>query len=530
MTKLCCCVALLGATAWTSTAQTEITAHAMLLATTPTATWHNATSFGGHIYSAHETNAYIKYLGNFSSASQCLDACVKWDAQPGAKCRALDWYSPKARDPHSQGCYARIDGVFEDTPQPGVTSAVLDWPCVRDEDCSLNGVCGPGGACKCDPQWGGADCGELRLLPAPRGGGLQSPTLNYWGGNPFFSQGLYHVFGTEILKGCQIGDFLTNSQVVHATSTTPLGPYVVNSTWLEPFAHTPRAWPGPNNSLLIAYVGRQFVPPAGQRNCAAEAVTAAKEEPQPPVTRTTVGASDEAPAAFPQRNPQCLGLMVAQSRSGNVSGPWLHRFVYDPSYEEWYGRIDDPPPTCRDATSTSGCHVDVCAPNSDGSSCWHSYYKGKTAGVYSEKAGLCCKGGGGCGPHNAAKPKANATFAEAKAACDALENCSSFCFTGLDMQPATRVPVMWKSAASGFSPNPPASAPGDGPGGGSNYMEGGINNPSIFLFPNGTSLIAARTCTWPEQVVVASAPHWRGPYKSVVDGPAFGGNPNPSDE
>ena len=69
---------------------------------TPTATWHSATSFGGHLWSAHETNAYIKYLGNFSSSSQCLDACVKWDAQPGAKCRALEWYSPKEGDPHSQ--------------------------------------------------------------------------------------------------------------------------------------------------------------------------------------------------------------------------------------------------------------------------------------------------------------------------------------------------------------------------------------------------------------------------------------------
>ena len=263
-----------------------------------------------------------------------------------------------------------------------------------------------------------------------------------------------------------------------------------------------------------------------------QAAAAAEEKSKPPGTRTTVGASDGGPAgAFPQRNPQCLGLMVAQSSSGNVSGPWLHRFVYDPSYAEWYGRIDDPPPTCRDATSpTPGCHVDVCAPESDGSGCWHSYYKGETAGAYSEKGGLCCKGGGGCGPQNEVRPQANATFAEAKAACDALKSCSSFCFTGLDHQPAARVPVMWKSAASGFSPNPPANAPGDGNGGGSNYMEGGINNPSIFLFPNGTSLIAARTCTWPEQVVVASAPHWRGPYKSVVDGPAFGGNPNPSDE
>ena len=102
------------------------TGHILHTMLTPNATWHNATSFGGHIYSAHETNAYIKYLGNFSSASDCLDACVEWDAQPGAKCRALDWYSPKVGDPHSQGCYARIDGVFESTSQPGVTSAVLD--------------------------------------------------------------------------------------------------------------------------------------------------------------------------------------------------------------------------------------------------------------------------------------------------------------------------------------------------------------------------------------------------------------------
>ena len=50
--------------------------------------------------------------------------------------RALEWYAPNPHgDIHSEGCYARIDGVYENTSQPGVTSAVLDWPCARDEDC-----------------------------------------------------------------------------------------------------------------------------------------------------------------------------------------------------------------------------------------------------------------------------------------------------------------------------------------------------------------------------------------------------------
>ena len=100
--------------------------------------------------------------------------------------------------------------------------------------------------------------------------------------------------------------------------------------------------------------------------------------------------------------------------------------------------------------------VDVCGPDADGSGCWHSYYKGKPGEAYTEKGGLCCHGGSGCGPHNAAKPDANATFAEAKAACDALANCSAFCFAGPEsnLKPTSPVQMMWKTSAAGFSPNP----------------------------------------------------------------------------
>jgi hypothetical protein len=50
----------------------------------------------------------------------------------------------------------------------------------------------------------------------------------------------------------------------------------------------------------------------------------------------------------------------------------------------------------------------------------------------------------------------NATFADAKAACDEQANCSSFCFAapGSVSKPTTPVAMMWKTSMAGFSPNP----------------------------------------------------------------------------
>lgn len=254
-------------------------------------------------------------------------------------------------EPRSQGCYARIDGLNQTTGQPGVISAQLAWPCVTDEDCSLNGVCRANGTCACDPQWGGADCGALRLLPAPKDGGTGTwfasrNGSSQWGGNPFRSpvDGRYHVFAVEMTKSCGIGDFRTNSRIVLASSASPLGPYRFDAVWRAPFAHTPRAWPGADGSLLVAYVGRQAVPEVAQRDCR----RAAKPAYAPPA-HGGVGAADRGgvgaevlAADLSYRGPQCVGLMVAHSASGKLSGPWTHNFVYDPSVDEWYGALGLP--------------------------------------------------------------------------------------------------------------------------------------------------------------------------------------------
>lgn len=99
---------------------------------------------------------------------------------------------------------------------------------------------------------------------------------------------------------------------------------------------------------------------------------------------------------------------------------------------------------------------DVCGPKADGSACWHSYYKTKPGAAYTEKGGLCCHGGSGCGPHSQARPPGNASFLEAKATCDAIANCTAFCFTGPEsnLKPTTPVQMMWKTSSAGFTPNP----------------------------------------------------------------------------
>ena len=98
------------------------------------------------------------------------------------------------------------------------------FKCSVDEDCNLNGLCDSGsGACACDNQWDGADCGALALLPADPNGGYQRKGYSQWGGNPFFSEvdGKYHVFTVEMTHGCNIDQYITNSQIVHAESSTP---------------------------------------------------------------------------------------------------------------------------------------------------------------------------------------------------------------------------------------------------------------------------------------------------------------------
>lgn len=113
--------------------------------------------------------------------------------------------------------------------------------CASDEDCHLNGVC-TSGTCACVPEWTGETCGELNLHPArpsPQSGYDEANTSS-WGGSIIASEdGLHHMFVSRMVKGGGLDTWTTNSEIIHATSEDPEGPYSYNETILGAFAHGP---------------------------------------------------------------------------------------------------------------------------------------------------------------------------------------------------------------------------------------------------------------------------------------------------
>jgi hypothetical protein len=122
--------------------------------------------------------------------------------------------------------------------------------------CSLNGDF-VDGKCKCDPQWDGDDCQLLKLLPADPHAGLQAPgNFSSWGGSvEKDAAGTYHMYVAVMAHGCGLNAWRPNSQIGHATSSTPAGPYTLEQIILPHFAHSPDVVRGVNNEWLVYHVG-----------------------------------------------------------------------------------------------------------------------------------------------------------------------------------------------------------------------------------------------------------------------------------
>eukprot|EP01047_Picozoa_sp_COSAG01_P058417 COSAG01_NODE_6883_length_3452_cov_6.226663_1_plen_460_part_00 len=200
-------------------------------------------------------------------------------------------------------------------------TAAVKAACADDEGCELNGKC-LGGACRCDPQWSGPSCGQLRLGPTTRdsgyrGGGAgalaraSSAAESTWGGSLAGpdSSGRWHGYFARMSLGCGLLSWKTNSQIVHAVSSSgPLGPYAPREPAMIPrFAHNPTVH-------RDSKTGRVYVYHIG---CGANS-TAPRMDCTNGTTPAEVFAAVSAEQPSPCDGPHWMGGVSAPS----FDGPW----------------------------------------------------------------------------------------------------------------------------------------------------------------------------------------------------------------
>ena len=102
----------------------------------------------------------------------------------------------------------------------GVTLATA---CTTDANCWGNGEC-VSGVCKCDAGWIGTNCTRLDLRPAPviSAYGMK-PNVSSWGGLPTKVNGTWHLHCAEMVNGCGLSSWKTNSRIIHATGDSLTG-------------------------------------------------------------------------------------------------------------------------------------------------------------------------------------------------------------------------------------------------------------------------------------------------------------------
>eukprot|EP00659_Diplonema_papillatum_P015080 gene15080-23028_t len=194
----------------------------------------------------------------------------------------------------------------------------------------MAGTC-PSGKCVCDAGWAGDSCEFLNMGRSWRCGeaalclpddGSEMDAIATWGGNVVKDDdGSYHMFAAMMSHDCPLKDWLTNSVVVHATSSNMAGPFAPQDVALGPTAsagwddlaqHNPTVARAPDGTYLLFYMGTTA---ANTTHVDCSNSTAGGGQPVPLVE--CVQGSAQNPPVCNQR----VGLATSQS----PTGPWARR-------------------------------------------------------------------------------------------------------------------------------------------------------------------------------------------------------------
>eukprot|EP00466_Bigelowiella_natans_P010914 jgi/Bigna1/137708/aug1.40_g12416 len=136
--------------------------------------------------------------------------------------------------------------------------------CTSSLDCSYNGGC-VNGACICYAGWTGTSCSVFSIdtvnlnsfgyIPAG-----DSTPLSSRGGTVVYDQtsSTYHMWATEVIKSCGNTAWQANSRVVHATASSPSGPYSKTGVVFPALSFDPKVIREPNG-LYIMYFSAEVI-------------------------------------------------------------------------------------------------------------------------------------------------------------------------------------------------------------------------------------------------------------------------------
>lgn len=218
-----------------------------------------------------------------------------------------------------------------------VAGAATDAPrtptrCASDESCNLNGLCTQG-ACSCFAPWSGATCGVLDELPAPRTAAFgdncgdvkncSAPHTASWGANVVQQGSSYHMYVSPLTQDCPLLNWMTNMDVVHAVSTSPLGPFVAHDTAIPPFSTNPHAIVDTHGDWWLFHLGdgdnktqQAHCQPNGSAITAGAGATRRNSPPPPAPTQPVHRSSGPNGPWTPQPSPACNNPAPALVRIG----------------------------------------------------------------------------------------------------------------------------------------------------------------------------------------------------------------------
>jgi hypothetical protein len=168
-----------------------------------------------------------------------------------------------------------------------------------------------------------------------------------WGGHPIYDPKtkLWHLYAAEMTEHCTLSAWTTNSIIVHATSSTLMGPFAFKDVVQPAWSHNPLVTEDKTTGdILIAHIGCGKVAAGRQpKNCSKNEDGTRRRLQDTPLPLHGGPCECPHPPDNPHPHVSCQTLQIMRSTSG-PDGPWKDETVAWPllNISQWPSSLSNP--------------------------------------------------------------------------------------------------------------------------------------------------------------------------------------------